>query len=476
MTVMRREMRGVSKNVRGMRTDFSKQFGQMGGPIGALSNRFTSLKDTILSVHPAVAGVGAVAGAAALALKDLTAYTSTWEGALSDAGRQLASMQTGLKSFWKLASEQRGQALAEGGLGGWLKQTFKQIGGLTTGGTVGDLGTQVGQAKIINDLMLDWKKSVLDTEVGAADLLATMKELYNQFRDTSKSADERYGSLTEYQRQAAQWHDIEINNLKKELEYLEAAKELDGTDYETLRAINAVKIKIADAERKYQKLLSSTVEYQNTIRKELEKQRDALERIAILRAELAAGEYMDRPTTPKQKETTAIYDDEITKISLLKKAHIEAFSAMEEVTESWAESIVTATALSGAGLKNYVNELRRMLRTAISTYIGEAVVKVAAEAMKNAASIPVIGPLLAPAAGAAAAAAANSAFNKFIPSFGVGTPYVKRDQLAMVHEGEAIFPKSQNPFTRGRQLVAVVSGGDLKFILDEYNRKQDNSF
>jgi hypothetical protein len=50
--------------------------------------------------------------------------------------------------------------------------------------------------------------------------------------------------------------------------------------------------------------------------------------------------------------------------------------------------------------------------------------------------------------------------------YAIGTPYVPRTGLAMVHQGEAIIPKNRN----GGQLIAVVKGRDLHFIMSEFDR------
>jgi hypothetical protein len=75
----------------------------------------------------------------------------------------------------------------------------------------------------------------------------------------------------------------------------------------------------------------------------------------------------------------------------------------------------------------------------------------AAEAFAGAfaatAAIPYIGPELAPAAGAEAFAAVASMAGA--ASLDVGTNYVPRDMLAMIHEGEAVTPKEYNPAAGG---------------------------
>lgn len=47
-----------------------------------------------------------------------------------------------------------------------------------------------------------------------------------------------------------------------------------------------------------------------------------------------------------------------------------------------------------------------------------------------------------------------------IPSFGVGTPFVPRDMLALVHKGEAIIPAAQNSGARGATYYIDARGAD----------------
>lgn len=48
-----------------------------------------------------------------------------------------------------------------------------------------------------------------------------------------------------------------------------------------------------------------------------------------------------------------------------------------------------------------------------------------------------------------------------IKAFAVGTNYVDSDQLAYVHEGEAIIPKHKNPFAKGDGFNGNLGGGDI---------------
>lgn len=65
-----------------------------------------------------------------------------------------------------------------------------------------------------------------------------------------------------------------------------------------------------------------------------------------------------------------------------------------------------------------------------------------------------------------------------LPSFDVGTPYVPRDMLAMVHQGEKIIPAAQNRAGAGGQSISVVinmagggSGGDLRQAAGDIARR-----
>jgi hypothetical protein len=108
------QMSRLKGEAAGLQKGFGKSFDQIGGKAGMLKGQFTSLVNTVGSIHPAVLAFTGGIAALGLAFKDLTAFTETWEGALSDAGRSLASLQTGTQSFWKLASEQRGHGSGGG--------------------------------------------------------------------------------------------------------------------------------------------------------------------------------------------------------------------------------------------------------------------------------------------------------------------------------------------------------------------------
>lgn len=52
-----------------------------------------------------------------------------------------------------------------------------------------------------------------------------------------------------------------------------------------------------------------------------------------------------------------------------------------------------------------------------------------------------------------------------IRGYAVGTTYVKRNQLAMIHEGEAIIPANENPYNINSKKSGTLGGGDT-FILE----------
>lgn len=62
-----------------------------------------------------------------------------------------------------------------------------------------------------------------------------------------------------------------------------------------------------------------------------------------------------------------------------------------------------------------------------------------------------------------------------IKAFAVGTNYVDSDQLAFIHEGEAIIPKNKNPFAKGDGFNGNLGGGDtiiLNVSMDEVSDVQ----
>ena len=162
----------------------------------------------------------------------------------------------------------------------------------------------------------------------------------------------------------------------------------------------------------------------------------------------------------------------------LKGASKAAFESMTSNAKAWSEGIAESTARSGAGLKEFGNEMRRAVKESLAMMLAEAVGAMVTGALKGTAlaSGP-FGFLIAPLAAAGAAAAANSAFDTLIPSFDTGIDNVPYDMLANIHEGEAVIPKSEN--RRGSRgggvLTAEISGSDLRFILNEFDSAQNNS-
>jgi len=64
-----------------------------------------------------------------------------------------------------------------------------------------------------------------------------------------------------------------------------------------------------------------------------------------------------------------------------------------------------------------------------------------------------------------------------LPSFDVGTPYVPRDMLAVVHQGERIVPAAQNRPGGGQNISVIInmgsgsSGGDLRQAAGDIARR-----
>jgi hypothetical protein len=110
-----------------------------------------------------------------------------------------------------------------------------------------------------------------------------------------------------------------------------------------------------------------------------------------------------------------------------------------------AREAAQASASSGSILETIANALKAIFASAGQTAAGV-----------SANVAPAVGPA-APAIGAAAGAAV-AAEASGLASFDVGTDYVMRSGLAMIHKGEAIVPARANPFTGGGFAAAQGSG------------------
>lgn len=143
------------------------------------------------------------------------------------------------------------------------------------------------------------------------------------------------------------------------------------------------------------------------------------------------------------KIVNEVLDESLTKISAFKEANIMALDAAEQNAEAWAENIAMATATAGAGLDEFVGELRRVAKETIAIYLAESVAAMVKNAIESTALAP-FGWILAPVVAAGAAALGNTLFEKLVPSFATGIDYVPFDMPAMIHKGEAVIPASEN--------------------------------
>jgi TP901 family phage tail tape measure protein len=140
--------------------------------------------------------------------------------------------------------------------------------------------------------------------------------------------------------------------------------------------------------------------------------------------------------------------------------------------DNWAA--MGATVVSGAiQMVGKINEIREMTKTAAQANMAASQAEGVAGAVKAGAGIPFPGNLLAIATGVATVL---STIAPFIGSFAKGIDFVPQTGMALIHKGEAVIPANENRRGGNGQLVAVVQGSDLHFVLDEYSRKRNNSF
>ncbi len=123
-----------------------------------------------------------------------------------------------------------------------------------------------------------------------------------------------------------------------------------------------------------------------------------------------------------------------------------------------SQTAQTAAVTGGVAARSAVSKAGAVANAATqkSGVMGHAA-STAAAVYDDVAQIPYVGWLLAPPA-AAAAFAAVAAFGGMIPSFDVGTPFVPRDMVAQVHQGEIIVPAAQAAGIRSGQSVLSMGG------------------
>jgi hypothetical protein len=487
------QIRGIKNESAKMGKGFGQSMDQLGGKAGQLKNQVSGLVNSIGAMNPAVLGLAGVGAAAGLAFQDLTAYTKTWEGSLSDAGREMAAVQTGFKTFIGKAAELRGKALAEGGIFGWIKEGLSQLTGLQTGATQAALGVQTAIASIVNDAMLEWQQSILDTTVKTGELRAETQELYNQFRDKALMPEDRLKAIDTFKSKALELFEIQKGNAEKELKFLEEQSKLQGNSFEDNLRIEQVKASIADLERQYQKMLGRTVEFQSSITNELKKQKIALVDFAQI--------YED---TFGNISVTNLLGDAVSGLDTQNMGFVDMFEMPEEKAEEFKNLVGEAQQEVTAGWMNMADVIGTVstgIATAKDNWAAMAAVVLSGigqiiPAIDNIVKATKVLMAAKQAEGVASAAAAGaglpfplnlaaiatgvatviSTIAPFVGSFARGTNYVARTGMAEVHQGEKILRKNQSMDGFGdMQLVASVSGDQLNFILNRYKSGRNNS-
>jgi hypothetical protein len=172
----------------------------------------------------------------------------------------------------------------------------------------------------------------------------------------------------------------------------------------------------------------------------------------------------------RQDETSGAFSGYETPGGLGMEAAQAALAAQKDLNTEAMKTTVLFTAIGDA-----VGGAFSAIGTAIGGMTGSLISQIAAvvmltvkfiglaiaASMASAAQTPIVGPWAAIAGGIAVAAAVASLIAS-IASYEVGTSYVPRTGLAMIHQGEAIIPASQNRGGVGASIVVNVSTPDAQ--------------
>ena len=156
---------------------------------------------------------------------------------------------------------------------------------------------------------------------------------------------------------------------------------------------------------------------------------------------------------------------------------IEGWTTMADIVGRMANGIANAKdnwAAMGATMLSGFVQLTPLIQEQIAN-IKKLMIAKKSEAVGSAiasgAAVPFPGNLIAIATGIATVL---TSIAPFIGSFATGIDYVPKTGLAMLHKGEKVTPAASN--VGGNQLVAVVKGADLHFVMNEYGRRRGDSY
>lgn len=479
---------GASKMGKG----FGSSMDQMGGKAGALQGQMKGLLSSVANMNPAVLGLAGVVGAAGLAFKDLTAFTNTWEGSLTDAGRELKAVQTGLSSFITLASQQRGKALAEGGIFGWIKEATSQLVGLTNGMTLAAAAVQVGIAGVVNDALLDFQKGVLGSTVEIAKLGAETRALQNQFRNTGLIPEDRLKAIEGFKAKSLELFKIQRANAEKELAFLEQEAQLTLNDFEANLKIEQTKAKIFQLQDAFNRMIGKTVEQENQVLNAIKKQQEIKKAASVaalpeleaikpgstitgnenagLKERIGLTTMLATSAASLHEETKLQQAEVITGYATMSEVIGNVANGISNVRDNWAA--MTATVASG--IAQSIPLIQNVIKATKALFIAKQA-EANAGAIAASQSIPFPGNLVAMATSLAAVAASIA---PFVGSFARGTNFIPRDGMAMVHQGEQILNRGEA--TRGNKIVLAgnwtIDGRMIRFVLDEDDRITGNTF
>jgi hypothetical protein len=240
--------------------NYGRALENVGGPIGAIRDKIKGVGEMMGKAGPIGLAIGAVVGIVKLAISDISKFFESWEGQLSESGRKLEAFKLAVKTMWQGMAEERGKALAEGGVGGFFSKFFEQFGQLismnpaTFAAGITKLAHEFGAtetaAREVVDAQIAWKQAILDSHVPLATVRKEMEDAENIMANKSglETMEARELAYQKFLDLLDRENEIEDDITKKQLAFLELSGALTKNKFEELDAIQKLKAEQIDSD------------------------------------------------------------------------------------------------------------------------------------------------------------------------------------------------------------------------------------